>query len=110
MPLTRIRTHRNADKNRRYRWYNDYQLPQHYGATTITVRLHGTDADTARKLNRTENLRPIPPGDPDFERLFPAATTPNPSTGTSTTPCGSAAPTASDTPTSTSTSSGSPSP
>ena len=38
---------------------------------TITVRLHGNDDDTARKLNRTENLRPIPPGDPDFERLFP---------------------------------------
>jgi hypothetical protein len=27
VPLTRIRTHRNADKNGRYRWYNDYQLP-----------------------------------------------------------------------------------
>jgi hypothetical protein len=33
------------------------------------VRLHGNDEDTARKLNRPENLRPIPPGDPDFERL-----------------------------------------
>ena len=27
--------------------------------------------DTIRKLNRTENLRPIPAGDPDFERIFP---------------------------------------
>ena len=27
--------------------------------------------DQARKLNRTENRPPIPPGDPDFERLFP---------------------------------------
>ena len=35
------------------------------------MRLHGNDEDHARKLNRTENLRPIPPGDPDFERLFP---------------------------------------
>ena len=69
--LTRIRTHRNRDKNGRYRWYNDYQLPSRYGDQTITIRLHGNDADTARKLNRTENLRPIPPGDPDFERLFP---------------------------------------
>ena len=25
--LARIRTHRNRDKNGRYRWYNDYQLP-----------------------------------------------------------------------------------
>jgi hypothetical protein len=71
VPLSRVRTHRNEDKNGRYRWYNDYQLPHQYGGATITVRLHGNDQDRARKLNRTENLRPIPPGDPDFERLFP---------------------------------------
>ena len=35
------------------------------------MRLHGNDHDTARKLNRTENLRPIPPTDPDFKRLYP---------------------------------------
>ena len=69
--LRRIRTHRNADKSGRYRWYNDYQLPQRHGGGTITVRLHGNDDDRARKLNRTENLRPIPPGDPDFARLYP---------------------------------------
>ena len=45
--------------------------PAPYGDQIITVRLHGNDEDSARKLNRTENLRPIPPGDPDFERLFP---------------------------------------
>jgi hypothetical protein len=71
VPITRIRTHRNRDKNGRYRWYNDYQLPASYDDRVITVRLHGNDEDQARKLNRTENLRPIPPGDPDFERLFP---------------------------------------
>src|SRR5204863_10064143 len=54
-PLPRIRTHRNADKSRRYRWYNDYQLPARYEQQTITVRLHGNDEDVARKLNRTEN-------------------------------------------------------
>ena len=69
--LPRIRTHRRAGKDGRFRWYNDYQLPAEYEHQTITVRLHGNDEDTARKLNRTENLRPIPPGDPDFERLFP---------------------------------------
>jgi hypothetical protein len=69
--LARVRTRRNSDKNGRYRWYNDYQLPARFGDQTITVRLHGNDEDAARKLNRTENLRPIPPGDPDFERLFP---------------------------------------
>jgi hypothetical protein len=71
VPLRRVRTHRNADRSGRYRWYNDYRLPERYGASTITVRLHGTPADEARKLNRTENLRPIPPDDPDFARLYP---------------------------------------
>ena len=69
--LRRARTHRRADKGGRYRWYNDYLLPDRYGGGTLTVRLHGNDADTARKLNRTENLRPIPPTDPDFKRLYP---------------------------------------
>lgn len=69
-PLRRIRTHRNADKGGRYRWYNDYRLPDRFGGGAITVRLHGNDTDVARKLNRTENLRPIPPGDPDFARLY----------------------------------------
>jgi hypothetical protein len=37
----------------------------------ITVRLHGTDTDRARRLNRPENVRPIAPTDPDFARLYP---------------------------------------
>ena len=69
--LPRVRTHRNPDKNGHYRWYNDYRLPDHLGGQTITVRLHGTDTDRARRLNRTENLRPIPPTDSDFARLYP---------------------------------------
>jgi hypothetical protein len=70
-PLRRLRTHRNRDKTGKYRWYNDYQLPEHLDGGIITVRLHGTDDDTRRKFNRTENVRPIPPGDPDFLRLYP---------------------------------------
>jgi hypothetical protein len=70
IPLQRVRTHRNRDKNNKYRWYNDYELPDHLGGATITVRLHGTDDDTRRKFNRTENVRPIPAGDPDFARLY----------------------------------------
>ena len=66
-----MRTHRNADKGGKFRWYNDYRPPDDHGSGTITVRLHGTDADTARKLNRTENLRPIAPDDCDFARLYP---------------------------------------
>ena len=68
--LERVRTHRNQDANGRYRWYNDYRLPHHYGGGIITVRLHGTDDDTRRKFNRTENVRPIPADDPDFARLY----------------------------------------
>jgi hypothetical protein len=69
-PLRRVRTHRNADKSGRYRWYNDYELPADHSAATITVRLHGNDTDRARKLNRTENLRPIAADDDDFARLY----------------------------------------
>ncbi|MCB1004100.1 MAG: hypothetical protein KDB35_07935, partial [Acidimicrobiales bacterium] len=32
--------------------------------------LHGNDEDRARKLNRPENVRPIPPTDPHFNVLF----------------------------------------
>ena len=68
--LERTRTHRNADKSGKYRWYNTYRLPDHLGGDTITVRLHGTADDTARRFNRTENIRPIPPSDPDFKPLY----------------------------------------
>ena len=71
VPLRRVRTHRNPGRKGTFRWYNDYRLPESYGGGTITVRLHGTPADADRKLNRTENLRPIPPDDPDFKRLYP---------------------------------------
>jgi hypothetical protein len=69
--LARVRTHRNQDKSGRYRWYNDYRLPDHLRGDIITVRLHGTPEDEARRFNRTENVRPIPPTDPDFARLYP---------------------------------------
>ncbi|MCZ7529038.1 MAG: hypothetical protein M5U31_01025 [Acidimicrobiia bacterium] len=68
--LRRVRTHRTKDKTGNYRWYNHYELPAEYGDATITVRLHSTADDTARGLNRTENVRPIPPTDPDFTDLF----------------------------------------
>jgi hypothetical protein len=69
--LERIRTHRNANKGGGYRWYNDYGLPADLGGGTITLRLLGNDADKKAGLNRTENLRAIPPTDADFKRLFP---------------------------------------
>jgi hypothetical protein len=69
--LRRVRTHRNRDKNGQYRWYNDYQLPDRFGNQVITVRLHSNGEDQVRGFNRTENVRPIPPSDPDFARLYP---------------------------------------
>jgi Uri superfamily endonuclease len=68
--LRRVRTHRNRDKSGRFRWYNDYLLPAELGGGTVTIRLHGNSEDAARKLNRTENVRPIPPSDPDFKALY----------------------------------------
>ena len=70
-PLRRIRTHRNRDKSGQYRWYSDYQLPDHYNNATVTVRMHGNAEDEARGFNRTENVRAIAPTDPDFPRLYP---------------------------------------
>ena len=69
-PLQRLRTHRTESKAGTYRWYNDYRLPDGHGGGVVTIRLHGNDEDKKRKFNRTENVRPIPPGDPDFERLY----------------------------------------
>jgi len=70
VPLTRVRTHRIKDKSGLFRWYNDYRLPDSYGGGTVTVRLHNNDHDAARRLNRTENVRPIPASDPDFAALY----------------------------------------
>jgi hypothetical protein len=68
--LRRIRTHRTRDKNGQYRWYNDYALPAAFGGRTVTMRLHANEEDHIRRFNRTENVRPIPPSDPEFRRLY----------------------------------------
>ena len=67
--LRRVRTQRNTDTSG-HRWYNTYEPPEHLGGGTIKVRLHGNDDDARRKLNRTENLRPIAQTDPDFKALY----------------------------------------
>jgi hypothetical protein len=68
--LRRVKTHRARGKNGPYRWYNEYALPTTVGAKTVTVRLDTTHEDRARRFNRTENVRVIPPTDPNFEALF----------------------------------------
>ena len=44
--------------------------PQAHRRGQITVRLHQNEADRKRRFNRTENVRPIPPSDPDFPRIY----------------------------------------
>jgi hypothetical protein len=68
--LRRIRTHRVQSGTGQYRWYNDYAVPDAHGGGQVTVRLHATEEDKARRFNRTENVRPIPPSDPDFPHLY----------------------------------------
>ena len=65
-----MRTHRTQDKSGLFRWYNDYLLPERLGGGVVTVRLHANHDDAKRKFNRTENVRQIAPGDPDFEVLY----------------------------------------
>ncbi len=36
----------------------------------MTVRLHGSDEDVARKFNKAETVRVIPPAEPDFKSLY----------------------------------------
>ncbi|MEQ8719328.1 MAG: hypothetical protein RIE08_17100 [Acidimicrobiales bacterium] len=68
--LPRVRTHRRTNSSGRFRWYNEYALPDWAGGGAVTVRLHGNAEDKQRGFNRTENVRPIAPGDDDFARLY----------------------------------------
>jgi hypothetical protein len=61
---------RFQDKSGLYRWYNQCALPDAYGDGTVMVRLQANGVDEGRKFNRTEHVRAIPPGDPDFNRLY----------------------------------------
>jgi hypothetical protein len=66
---TKIEPRRNADGT--WRWYGLYAVPDHAGGGTLRVRLDTTDEDRRRRFNRAEHLRPIPPSDPDYQRLYP---------------------------------------
>ena len=52
-----------------FRRCNDCRLPEPLSGGIVTVRLHSNDEDKQREFNRAENVRQIPPGDPDFEAL-----------------------------------------
>ena len=66
--------------------HNDYAVPEPLGGGTVTIRLHGNSEDAARRLNRTENVRAIPPSDPTPTGCSADATTPSRSTAASRTP------------------------
>jgi hypothetical protein len=67
LQCTRIQRH--PDK-RRFRWYGYFRLPEEYGGEEISIRLFQNDEDDRRGVNRMENLRPIPEGSADFDRLI----------------------------------------
>ena len=68
--LARLRTQRRGRRGN-HRFYNEYRRPEEYGGGILRLRLTCNAEDKARGLNRAENLRAIPPGDPDFERIYP---------------------------------------
>lgn len=63
LPLERVKTARGGRPGR-YRFYNEYQLPQEYEGTTLRLRMYTNVEDERRGLNRAEHLRAIPPTDP----------------------------------------------
>lgn len=91
--LPRVRTHRQAGKVG-YRWHNDYRLPAH---PRWRHPLHAAPRRRRRPQNPVQPHREHPnhPTDgPGLQSAPPAdATTPNPTTESSTTPSGSAEPT-----------------
>lgn len=69
-PLQRLATKKVTNRDGTYRFYGAYQLPNHLGGRTILVRADTTEQDIARGVNRSENFRLVPPGDPDYEELY----------------------------------------
>ena len=70
-PLTRLAIKKRPNGDGTFRWYGAYRLPDHFGGETILVRADTTDDDVNRGVNRSENYRLIPPGDPDYDALYP---------------------------------------
>jgi hypothetical protein len=68
-PLKTIRIQQHKNKATYY-WWAYYRLPPEYGGREIALRLDRTQEDDRRGLNRTENLRAIPEGSDDFDRLW----------------------------------------
>jgi hypothetical protein len=52
-----------------YRWYGYYRLSEKYCRHVISIQFHRHEDDKRRKINRCDNLRPIPEGSKDYDRL-----------------------------------------
>jgi len=70
-PLVRRQIVRRPNADGTWRWYGEYDVPPSSGGGTIRLRLDRSGEDERTGFNRTENLRAIPPADPDFKRLYP---------------------------------------
>ncbi len=69
--LRRVRTHRNARQERQVPLVQRLPTPRRTSAPARSPSgSTATEDDTRRRFNRTENVRPIPASDPDFERLY----------------------------------------
>lgn len=71
-PLQRGQIRRRRNKDGTFRFYADYVVPDTLGGGAIRNEpLHITAQDRTSGFNRTEHLRGIPPGDEDYDRLYP---------------------------------------
>ena len=66
--LVCTRIQRHEDKAG-FRFYGYFRLPEEYGGKEISIRLFQNEEDDRRGVNRAENLRAIPEGSKDFDRL-----------------------------------------
>lgn len=76
-----------------WRLHGEYVLPDLIGGGTIRIRLDQTTEDVTTGFNREELLRPIPPGDPDHDRLMARRNDSSPATDCWMTRCFASRPT-----------------
>ena len=73
VPLERLQIKQGSNPDGTYRWHGRYRLPDSHGGRDLWIRADTTDADLAKKpkpVNRSENFRLFPPGDPDYDALY----------------------------------------
>src|SRR2546423_11062129 len=94
--LRQIRTSHKQDVTGSYRWHD--KLPEGYWGQDCQGPFYINEEDATGKFNETENVRPIPPSNPDFKWITVGGQAQSPSSGGKKTRCTSAGHTASGTP------------